>query len=184
MLESSIINRSNFPWSSPIVIVGKKDGSKRFCVDFRALNKVTKVNSWPLPRIEESLALLGGSKYFTALDCRSGYFQVKVDPKDREKTAFCCHRGLFEFNVLPFGLCNGPSVYMELMSHVLQGFETFAIAYIDDILVFSPTKESHLVHVQLVFDRLRVHNLKLKMKICSFMQTKTNYLDFLLVIKA
>ena len=146
MLEAGIISRSRSPWSFPVVIVDKKDGSKRFCVDFRKLNQVTKRNSYPLPVIDDILALLGKSKYFSSLDLKSGYWQVSMNEHDNEKTAFACHRGLFEFNVMPFGLSNAPAVFQELMAVVLQGIGTFAIAYLDDILVFSPTLEDHLRH--------------------------------------
>ena len=104
MLDADVIRRSRSPWSFPVVIVDKRDGSKRFCVDFRRLNKVTKKNSYPLPLIDDILALLGKAKYFTSLDLKSGYWQVAMDEKDKEKTAFACHKGLFEFNVTPFGL--------------------------------------------------------------------------------
>ena len=104
MLEAKVIRRSNSPWSFPVVIVDKKDGSKRFCVDFRKLNQITKKNSYPLPLIGDILALLGKAKLFTSLDLKSGYWQVLMDDLDKEKTAFACHRGLFKFNVMPFGL--------------------------------------------------------------------------------
>ena len=147
MLEAGIFSRSRSPWSFPVVIVDKKDGSKRFCVDFRKLNQVTKRNSYPLPVIDDILALLGKSKYFSSLDLKSGYWQVSMN----DKTAFACHRGLFEFNVMPFGLSNAPAVFQELMAVVLRGIGTFAIAYLDDILVFSPTLEKHLRHLDVVF---------------------------------
>ncbi len=102
MLEAKIIARSKSPWSFPVVIVDKKDGSKRFCVDFRALNKVTKANSYPLPVIDDILALLGNAKYFTSLDLKSGYWQVLMEESDKEKTAFACHRGLYQFNCNAF----------------------------------------------------------------------------------
>ena len=113
-----------------MVIVDKKDGSKRFCVDFRVLNKmIGKKNSYPLPLIDDILALLGKCKYFTSLELKSGYWQVAMNKKDKEKTAFAFHRGLFEFNVMPFGLSNAPAVFQELMSVVLQGCDRFATAY-------------------------------------------------------
>ena len=180
MLDAKVIRRSRSPWSFPVVIVDKKDGSKRFCVDFRRLNQVTKKNSYPLPVIDDILALLGKAKYFTSLDLKSGYWQVLMNESDKEKTAFACHRGLFEFNVMPFGLSNAPAVFQELMSVVLQGLGDFAIAYLDDILVFSPTLEDHLQHLDTIFDRLRKHDLKLKLKKCNFLESETNYLGFII----
>ena len=180
MLEAKVIRRSNSPWSFPVVIVDKKDGTKRFCVDFRKLNQITKPNSYPLPLIDDILALLGRAKYFTSLDLKSGYWQVLMDETDKEKTAFACHRGLFEFNVMPFGLMSAPAVFQELMSVVLQGLSHFATAYLDDILIYSEILTDHLLHLKEVFSRLRTHGLKLKLKKCSFLQSETNYLGFII----
>ncbi len=101
-----------------------------------------------------------------------------MDPQDQEKTAFACHRGLFEFSVMPFGLCNAPSIFMELMNKVLEGMSAFAIAYLDDILIFSQTQEEHLKHIKAVFKRLQEHSLKLKLSKCAFAQRETKYLGF------
>jgi len=180
MLEAKVIERSKSPWSFPVVVVDKSDGTKRFCVDFRKLNSVTKPMSYPLPLIDDILAQLGEAKFFTCLDLKSGYWQVKMDENDKEKTAFACHRGLFQFLVMPFGLCNAPSVFMLLMNIVLQGLEDFACAYLDDVIIFSRTAEEHRKHIELVFQRLREHNLKLKLKKCKFYQSETEYLGFLI----
>lgn len=158
------------------MVVDKKDGYKRFCVDIRQLNKVTKFNSYPLPLIDDILALLGGSKYFTTLELKSGHWQVLVQEEDKEKTAFTCHRGLFEFNDMPFGLRTAPQVFQELMGIVLEGLENFSMAYLDDVLIHSATLESHFEHIQKVFDRLKEHGLKLKLKKCSFLKETTSYL--------
>ena len=112
--------------------------------------------------IDDILALLGKAKFFTSLDLKSGYWQVLMDEKDKEKTAFACHRGLFEFNVMPFGFSNAPAVFQELMSIVLNGCNAFAIAYLDDILIFSETFEEHMLHLNTIFERLYEHGLKLK----------------------
>ena len=98
---------------------------ERFCVEFRKLNNITKLNSYPLPVIDDILALLGKAKYFTSLDLKSGYWQVLMDDVDKEKTAFTCHKGLFEFNVMPFGLTNAPAIFQELMNRVLEGLTEF-----------------------------------------------------------
>ena len=180
MLDADVIRRSRSPWSFPVVIVDKKDGSKRFCVDFRKLNQVTKKNSYPLPLIDDILALLGNAKYFTSLDLKSGYWQVAMDEKDTEKTAFECHKGLFELNVMPFGLSNALAVFQELMSVIIQGCNNFATAYLDDIMIFSSTLEEHLEHLSIIFGKLRQHNLKLKLKKRSFLKIETNYLGFVI----
>ena len=146
-----------------MVIVDKKDGTKRFCVDFRRLNKITKTNSYPLPIIDDILALLGKARYFTSLYLKSGYWQVLMDEQDKEKTAFACHKVLYQFNVMPFGLVNAPSIFQELMNRVLNGLGDFSTAYLDDILIYSETLEEHLSHMQEVFNRLREHGLRLKL---------------------
>ena len=178
ILEAKIISRSRSEWSLPVVIVDKKDESKRFCVDFRNLNKITKLNSYPLPVIDDILALQEKSKYFSSLYLKSEYWQVLMDEIDKEKTAFTCHRGLFEFNVITFGLTYAPAIFRELMNRVLEGLTDFSVAYLDDILIYPETLTDHLRHIQLVLDRLREHNLRLKLKTCSFLKKETNYLGF------
>lgn len=115
MLGRAVIQPSSSPWASPVVLVPKKDGSFRFCIDYRKVNAVTRKDAYPLPRVDEALDTLAGSKWFSALDLLSGYWQVEVSPEDREKTAFCTHEGLFEFRVMPFGLCNAPATFQRLM---------------------------------------------------------------------
>ena len=121
MMQAGIIKRSNSPWGFPIALVKKKDGTKRFCVDFRALNRVTKKYARAFPLIGDILASLGSAKYFSKLDLKSGDWQVKLHEDNKQKSAFTCHRGMFHFNVIPFGLTNAPGVSQELMSIVLRG---------------------------------------------------------------
>ena len=137
MQRNGVIQPSQSPWSSPVVLVKKKDGSQRFCVDYRELNSVTKVDMFPLRRIDNLLDQLGESKYFSTLDLASGFWQIPVHPNSREKTAFVTPNGLFEFRVLSFGLCNSPAVFQRLMQRVLMGLNPpeapgFVSVYIDD----------------------------------------------------
>ena len=139
MMDLGMIERSKSHWSFPIVIVEKKDGGHRFCMDFRQLNAITKPLAVPLPLIDDIFALLGKSKCFSTLDLRSGYWHIALNKEDQEKTTFTCHMGLFDFRVMPFGLANAPGVFSQLMSIALNRMEMFAMAYLDDIMVFEIT---------------------------------------------
>ena len=147
MQAAGVIEPSTSPWSSAVVMVRKKDGSHRFCVDYRHLNAVTKADTYPLPRIDDLLDQLGCCKFFSTLDLASGYWQIHVDPESQEKTAFVTPQGLHEFKVMPFGLTNAPAVFQRLMQRLLTGLKPpsgpdFVAVYIDDLLVFSPTWRS------------------------------------------
>ena len=136
MMQKKVISPSKSPWASPIVLVQKKDGSTRFCVDYRKINKVTRKDAYPVPRINNTLDTLAGTTLFSTLDLRSGYWQVEMDPTDQEKTAFCTPERLFEFNVMPFGLCNTPATFQRLMDSVLAGLHRKScLVYINDIVV-------------------------------------------------
>ena len=160
MLDNDVVAPSTSPWASPVVLVKKSDGSMRFCVDYRKLNQITKKDSHPLPRITEALDALGGARYFSTIDLRSGYWQVEMDADSKEKTAFITHNGLFKFNVLPFGLCNNPGTFQRLMTHVLRGLEwDICLVYIDSLIIFSRSFDEHLLHLEQVFKRLREANV-------------------------
>jgi hypothetical protein len=152
MENAGIIQPSTSPWASPIVIVSKKNEKKRLCIDYRKVNSITKKDAYPLPRIDEMLDALGNSKWFTSMDLTSGYWQIGMHPDSIQKTAFVSREGLYEFNVMPFGVCNGPATFQRAMDDMLGNYNwKFAMAYIDDINVFSHTFEEHLKHLQLVF---------------------------------
>ena len=177
MQERDVIEPSASPWSSPIVLVRKKDGSTRFCVDYRKLNDVTNKDSYPLPRIDDTLEALGGAKWFSTLDLRSGYWQVQLDDSSKEKTAFSTGNGLWQFKVMPFGLCNAPATFERLMEQVLAGLPvSVALVYLDDILVPGRTFSQELTNLSQVFEQLRKAKLKLSPKKCVLFREEVNYL--------
>ncbi len=185
MQAAGVIEPSNSPWASPVVMVRKKDGTHRFCVDYRQVNAVTRADTFPLPRIDDLLDQLGDSKYFSTLDLASGYWQIRVHADSQEKTAFVTPQGLFEFRVMPFGLTNAPAVFQRLMQRVLMGLNPedgpdFVSVYIDDILVFSRTISEHLRHLQLVLERLKEAGLKLKPTKCHFIREEVEYLGHII----
>ena len=143
MLEAGVIRPSS-PWASPIVLVEKKDGSIRFCVDFRKVNKVSKFDAYPMPRTE-IFESVGPAKVISTLDLAKGYWQIPMAPESREKTAFTTPFGLYEFEVMPFGLHNAPATFQRTMNHVLQDCQEFSCAYIDDVIIFSESWEEHLL---------------------------------------
>lgn len=177
MLDAGVIIPSNSPWASPIVLVNKSDGSTRFCVDYRLLNEVTRKDAYPLPRIDECFDTLAGAKWFCTMDMASGFWQVEVAPYHRPKTAFTTQQGLYEFVVMPFGLCNAPATFERLMESVLRGHQwEKCIVYLDDVIVFGTTFEETLRRLGTVLKCFQSANLKLKPQKCQFFKEQVNFL--------
>ena len=176
MLACEAIRRSKSPWSSNVVLVRKKDGSLRMCVDYRKLNKRTVRDAYQLPRIDETFDRMHGSTWFSSLDLQSGYWQVEVKEEDKEKTAFRVgDLGFYECNRMPFGLTNAPATFQRLMEQTLQNLPNVTV-FIDDIVIFSSTFEEHLKKLEMVFERLKGAGLKLKPTKCHLFRRKIKYL--------
>ena len=177
LLELGLIRPSTSPFGSPILFVKKKDGSLRLCIDYRGLNKVTIKNRYPLPRVDELLDRLHGAQVFSKIDLVSGYFQVRIAEDDIAKTAFRTRYGHYEFTVMPFGLCNAPATFQRMMNDILrEHLDSFVIVYLDDILIYSKTKEEHAAHLRQVLTLLRQNQLYAKASKCEFGMPKTEFL--------
>lgn len=180
MLNEGVISPSKSPWASPVVLAPKKDGSIRFCIDYRKLNEITIRDAYPLPRIDDTLDSLQHAQFFSTLDLRSGYWQVEMDEESKPLTAFVTHRGLFECTVMPFGLTNAPATFQRLMDIVLAGLKwQCCLVYLDDIIVFSATFKQHLEDLRKVFTALSDANLTLKTSKCNFCRSELKYLGHL-----
>ena len=177
MLSKGVVEESSSPWSAPIVLVTKKDGSTRFCVDYRKLNAITVKDPYPLPRIDDTLDALGGARYFSTLDLCSGYHQLPMARDDKEKTAFSTPDGHYQFTVMPFGVCNGPSSFQRLMGIVLKGLQWHGcLVYLDDIIVYGRTFQEHLERLAAVFERLERAGLRLKPSKCHLLRRNVEFL--------
>lgn len=181
LLQLNFIQRSKSPWGAPVLFVDKPDGSFRMCLDYRSLNNVTVKNAAPLPRIDEIFERLRGARYFSTLDLAKGYHQVLIRPEDVPKTAFKTPLGLFEFKVMPFGLCNAPATFQTMMDHAFRNeIGVFISVYLDDVLVYSKCWKAHLDHLAKAFDRLEEHKLFCREDKCSFAKTTTQYVGHVL----
>ena len=178
MLERNIIEPSSSAWASPVVLINKKDGTIRFCVDYRKLNEVTVKDAYPLPKIEDCLDALSGSKWFSTMDLQSGFWQVPLaTEEDRQKTAFITGLGLYQFTVLSFGLTNAPACFQRLMENVLRGLQwEECVLFMDDTIVHSPTFEEGLLRPEKVWQRFEQAKLKLKQSKCLLFQQEIKFL--------
>lgn len=181
LLASGFITTSTSPFASPVLLVQKKDGSWRFCVDYRRLNELTIKNKFPMPIIEEILEELAGSQYFSSIDLRAGFHQIRMQPADEHKTAFKTHHGHYQFKVMPFGLTNAPATFQCVMNSILEPYlRKFVMVFLDDILIYSPDLPSHVTHLRLVFTLLRKHQFFIKQSKCQFAMQQLHYLGHII----
>lgn len=179
LLDLRLIRPSTSPWGAPVLFVRKKSGELRMCIDYRAINQVTKRHGHPLPRIDECLERLNGAEYFTSLDLKSGYHQLRIRDQDVPKTTFNTRYGSYEWLVVPFGLRNSPALFQSTMNRVLHDFlDDFVMVYLDDILIYSKNKADHEVHVRKVLQRLREEELIANIRKCEFFKTELEFLGF------
>ena len=176
MLEEGVISRSTSEWAAPVVLITKKNGEIRFCVDYRRLNSISRTDSYPMPRVDELIDRLGSANYISTLDLSRGYWQVPMSAQSRAKTAFVTSYGLFEFNVMPFGLQGAPSTFQRMMDQLLRGLEDCAAAYLDDLVIHNATWPEHLASLRKVLERLRTAGLTAKPSKCHFAMKECTYL--------
>ena len=182
LLEAGVIRNSHSSWSAPIIVVPKRDGSKRLVIDYRALNKVTRKFIWPMPKVEDIFSQLNGAKYFSTLDLRAGYHHIGLTADSIPKTAFTSPFGKYEYVKVPFGLAQAPAYFQELMTRVLKDLP-FAMAYLDDIIIYSSTPEEHLQHIKTVFEKLCHAKLSMKLSKCHFFAKEIQYLGHILSVE-
>ena len=177
MKAAGVIEPASTEWASPIVFVPKKDGELRFCIDYRKLNAMTVRDSYPIPRMDECIDSLGDATLFTTLDANSGYWQVEIDPADRDKTTFTSHFGLYRFLRMPFGLRNAPATFQRAMDVILASVRwQVALVYLDDVIIFSKSYRAHLEHVATVLSLLKSAGVTLKLAKCHFFSQEVDYL--------
>ena len=178
MLDGGTIRPSQSPWCNAVVLVRKKDGGLRFCIDFRRLKSLTKKDAYPLAHMQETIELMVGTWFFSTMDLKSGFWQVKMAKDSQQYTTFMVgSMGVYEFLRMSYGLCNASVTFQRLMQNCLGELNLmYALIYLDDVIVFSHTKEEHLNHLRVVFGRFLEHGLKLKPSKCHFLQDQITFL--------
>ena len=179
LFAAKVIQSRHSSWSAPTIVVPKGDGGKCLVIDYRALNKVTRKFTWPMPKVEDIFSNLNRATYFTTLDLRTGCHHIPLDRSSIPKTAFNSPFGKYEYVKVLFGHAQAPAYFQELMTGILKDFP-FAIAYLDDIIIFSKTPQEHLSHICMVFEKLRTVNLSMKKSKCSFFLKEIQYLGHIL----
>ncbi|CAM5106316.1 unnamed protein product [Natator depressus] len=180
MLDLGVIEHSQSEWRSPVVLVPKPDGSRRFCIDFQRVNAISKFDAYPMPRVDELLDRLGEACYITTLDLTKGYWQIPLDPRFKEKTAFATPSGLYHFTRMPFSLHGAPATFQCLMDRVLQPHTKYAATYLDDVVIYGNNWEEHLNQVAAALRDLRTAGLTANPKKCRIGQEETTYLGYTL----
>lgn len=178
MLQCGVIEPSSSEWCSPVVIVFKKDGSLRICIDFRRLNAISEFDAYPMPRVDELLEKVGAAKYITTLDLCKGYLQVPLEKSSQQYTPFRTPAGLFQFTVMPFGLHGAPATFQRLMDKVLQGCDHCSAAYLDNVVIYSNSWAEHVQHLSLVLGKIQKAGLTLNPAKCGWAQRETRCLGY------
>ena len=178
MLDVGAIHPSQSPWCNAVILVRKKDSSLHYCIDFGCLNSKTKKDSYPLPRMQETMENMVQASHFSCIDMKNGFWQVKMLEKAHNYTAFTVgSMGVYEFLHMPYGLCNAPATFQRLMQNCLGKLNlTYTLIYLVNVIIYSCTEEEHLTHLMNVFERFRESSLKLKPSKCNFFYTEINYL--------
>ena len=180
LMSKGMIRNSSSPFCSPILLVHKKDGTYRMCVDYRALNRITIKNRFPVPRVEDLFDKLQGAIYVSRIDLKSGYHQIRIVLKDIHKTTFCTTFGLFEYLVMPFGLTNAPATFNKMLDNLFRAHKSYRGIFFDDVIVYSKSLEDHMIHLREVLQVLRAHKLYINLKKSEFLLEEIQYLGHII----